>query len=366
MFSTVLVCFFPIHIYIHVMTICLPSVSIFGSSLSTCCFSLCRSCCSVCGILRNMSVCTNVAWVVWLCCLIYVGLLGMWCFLWPLILTCMCWLATFLPKPVCLIGCFKMDFHVDEPHVVAVDTMAKRQRLIDLYKKKQLYEDYQSLRIEGDPTTPRVDTAKRNWERSLYLWKTAMKYRMIFSLHSHSWDMMWRQGLLMHNSNLYILGQLIALQACIDQPLVRKTCAQGLPKALLSCLLLFWFMSCVCVSVFALLIFMFEVARSSCWMDSKAGFALHECNCMHAVLSVCSAWCKIVHDVHEAIWAGVFWYISNWSWWCTLSKQHSLELLGPMMMLSMCWPKTMRLFGFLPKKNIKKQLALICFCVCLW
>ena len=85
------------------MTICLPSVCIFGSSLSTCCFSLCRSCCSVCGILRNMSVCTNVAWVVWLCCLIYVGLLGMWCFLWPLILTCMCWLATFLPKPVFLL-----------------------------------------------------------------------------------------------------------------------------------------------------------------------------------------------------------------------------------------------------------------------
>jgi len=78
-----------------------------------------------------------------------------------------------------------MDFHVDEPHVVAVDTMAKRQKLIDIYKQKQLYEDYQSLRIEGDPTTPRVDTAKRSWERSLYQWKMAMNYRSIFSLHSH-------------------------------------------------------------------------------------------------------------------------------------------------------------------------------------
>ena len=68
-------------------------------------------------------------------------------------------------------------------HMPALETIEKREKLVQIYMATEMYNEYQVLKLPQDPCTPKANTSKRTWEKHLYMWKTAMKYRMIFNMH---------------------------------------------------------------------------------------------------------------------------------------------------------------------------------------
>lgn len=67
------------------------------------------------------------------------------------------------------------------------ETIEKRERLVQIYKANTMYNEYQVLKLPEDPDTPKTNTSKRTWEKHLYMWKNAMRYRMIFNMHAAKW-----------------------------------------------------------------------------------------------------------------------------------------------------------------------------------
>lgn len=62
---------------------------------------------------------------------------------------------------------------------VMPDPVAKRQRLLQIYRGTDEYQIYVQHKQENDthklPVTPRPNVAKREWEKTFYQWKTCLK-----------------------------------------------------------------------------------------------------------------------------------------------------------------------------------------------
>ncbi len=62
-----------------------------------------------------------------------------------------------------------------ETSATARSTIAKREKLLALYRMKPEYEKFVIRRqANGLPATPRTDSAKREWEKKFYQWRTCI------------------------------------------------------------------------------------------------------------------------------------------------------------------------------------------------
>jgi len=58
--------------------------------------------------------------------------------------------------------------------------VAKREKLLALYKGRPAYAIYKQGIRDCDPMTPRIQDPKRRWERDFFAWKAAMRELEIY------------------------------------------------------------------------------------------------------------------------------------------------------------------------------------------